>query len=132
MIMLKIWLKKLKKNWIRNVRLFFIFSNISYASSQYIDLSKPLLKDLHNIVVPKVANKWYGLGIQLLDQKQLPKLDGIRTTYSNDQEGGCVEMLKYWLDVTPEATWDNLLCALRAPGLQLLSIAVDLEEEVKG
>ena len=96
------------------------------------DLSKPLLKDLHNTVVPKVANNWYGLGIQLLDQPQVPKLDEIRDAYSKDYQGGCVEMLKYWLNITPAATWADLIHALRAPGLQLLSIANDIEEEVKG
>ena len=97
-----------------------------------IDPSKPLLKDLNNIVVPKVAKKWHDLGIQLLNQAQLPKLGEICAIYSNDYHRGCVEMLKYWLDVTPGPTWDDLLHALRAPSLQLLSIAVDVEEEVKG
>ena len=97
-----------------------------------IDSSKPLLKDLCNIVVPKVANKWYGLGIQLFNQPQLPRLDEIRTIYSNDHRGGCVEMLKCWLDITPGATWGNLIDALKAPGLELLSIADDVKQEVKG
>ena len=41
-------------------------------------------------------------------------------------------MLKCWLNITPGATWDNLILALRAPGLELLSIADDVEKEVKG
>ena len=90
------------------------------------------MRDLHNIVIPKVVNDWYNLGIQLLNESQLPKLDEISATYSNDQQRGCGEMLKYWLKITPGATWDNLTCALRAPGLQLLSIADDVEKEVKG
>ena len=98
---------------------------------EIIDSSKPLLKDLCNIVVPKVANKWYVLGIQLFNQPQLPRLDEIRTIYSNDHRGGCIEMLKYWLDITPGAIWDNLIDALKAPGLELLSIADDVEQEVK-
>ena len=83
-------------------------------------------------MVPKVVNKWYGLGIQLLNQPQLPKLDEFRAIYSNDHQGGCVEMLKYWLDITSGATWDDLIHALRAPGLQLLTIADDVEKEVEG
>ena len=96
------------------------------------DSSRPLLKDLLNIVVPKVANKWYPLGIQLLDDSQLPRLNGIRTTYANDQQGGCVEMLQHWLNITPEATWDNVMHALRAPGLELLFLADEVEKEVTG
>ena len=98
----------------------------------YVDSSKPLLKDLYNIVIPKVANDWYDIAIQLFNESQLPRLDEIRSTYSSNRREGCVEMLKYWLKITPGATWDNLIHALRAPGLQLLSIADDVEKEVKG
>ena len=97
-----------------------------------IDSSKPLLKDLSNIVIPKVANKWYELGIQLLNQPQLPKLDEIQRAYLNNLQRGCLEMLKYWLEITPGVTWDNLIHALRAPGLELLAIADDVEKEVQG
>ena len=90
------------------------------------------MKDLSNIVIPKVANDWYDIGIQLFNESQLPKLDEIRATFSNDRRGGCVEMLKYWLQITPGATWDNLIHALRAPGLQLITIADDVEKELKG
>ena len=90
------------------------------------------MRDLHNIVVPKVANDWYNLGIQLFSESQRLKLDGIRTTYSKDHQGGCVEMLNCWLKITPGATWNNLIHALRAPGLELLAIADDVEKEVKG
>ena len=68
----------------------------------------------------------------MLNESQLPRLDEIRSTYSNNRREGCVEMLKYWLKITPEATWDNLIRALRAPGLELLAIADDVEKEVNG
>ena len=90
------------------------------------------MKDLYNIIIPKVANDWYDLGVQLFSESQLPRLDEISATFSNDRRRGCVEMLKYWLKIIPEATWDNLICALRAPGLQLLAIADEVEKEVKG
>ena len=89
------------------------------------------MRDLHNIIVPKVANHWYDLGIQLFNESQLPRLDEIRSTYLNNRWEGCVEMLKYWLKITPRATWNNLIHALRAPGLQLLAIADDVEKEVR-
>ena len=98
----------------------------------YVDQSKPPLKDLHNIVVPKVVDRWYDLGIQLFNESQRSKLDVIRINNSNDCQGACVEMLNYWLKITPRATWDHLTHALRAPGLQLLAIANDVEKEVKG
>ena len=88
------------------------------------------MKDLYNIVIPKVASDWYDLGIQLFSELQLPRLDEIRDTHSNDRRRGCVEMLKYWLKITPGATWDDLIHALRAPGLELLSTADDVEKQV--
>ena len=89
------------------------------------------MKDLYNIFIPKVANDWCDLAIQLFNESQVPRLDEISATYSNDRRRGCIEMLKYWLKITPEATWNNLIHALRAPGLQLMAIANDVEKEVK-
>ena len=96
-----------------------------------IDSSKPLLKDLHNIVIPKVANDWYELGIQLFNESQLTRLDGFHDAYSNDHRKGCIQMLKHWLKVSPEATWDSLIHALRAPGLELSTIADEVERELR-
>ena len=87
---------------------------------------------MYNIVIPKVSKDWYELGIQLFNESQLSRLDEIHDTYLNDRRRGCIEMLKYWLKITPEATWDSLICALRAPGLECLSIADDVEKEVEG
>ena len=98
-----------------------------------LDLQKPLLKDLHNIVVPKVASKWYKIGVQLFNQSQLPRLNEIQSTYLSDHQGGCVEMFRFWLEITPEATWNNLIHAITAPGLELLSIADDIHrKKLKG
>ena len=90
------------------------------------------MRDLQNIVVPKVADNCYELGIQLFSEQHLPKLNEICTAYSNDLRRGCIKMLEYWLKTTPGATWDDLISALKAPGLVLLSIADDVEKEVKG
>ena len=96
-----------------------------------IDSSRPILKDLHNILIPRIANDWYQVSIQLFSNAQLPKLDEICTTHATDRRRGCVEMLKYWLQIHPEGTWDNLIHALREPGLELFSLADDVEKEVQ-
>ena len=90
------------------------------------------MKDLHSIVVPKVAINWYELGIQLVNESRPRRLDQIKIVHSNDPQMGCIEMLKYWLDVTPGATWDDIISTLRKPGLGLLGIADDIEKEIKG
>ena len=41
-------------------------------------------------------------------------------------------MFKHWLNITPGATWDDIITALRAPSLQLLFAADDIEKTIKG
>ena len=118
-----------------NVRILYVCVSICLLQcidNFVTDLSRPELRDLHNIVIPKVSNKWYYLGIQLLNNSQVPKLDEISATYSTDLQRGCVEMFKHWLNITPGATWDDIINALRAPSLLLLSVADDIEKKVKG
>ena len=64
-----------------------IFCNFVFLCKSLlkIDLSRPLLKDLHNIFIPKVASDWYNLAIQLFNESQLPRLDEIHATYLNDR-----------------------------------------------
>ena len=97
-----------------------------------LDLQKPLLKDLRNIVVPKVASKWYEVGVQLFNQSQLPRLNEIQATYLNDHQGGCAEMFRFWLEITPGASWNSLIHAITAPGLELLSTADNIHKKLKG
>lgn len=40
----------------------------------------------------------------------------------------CREMFCLWLERTPEATWNQLLQALRAPSVKLETLASELEE----
>ena len=69
----------------------------------------------------------------MFDDSQLPKLDEIRATHFYDLQEGCIAMVKYWLEITPEATctWDNLIYVLRER-LELVAIAEDVEKKVKG
>ena len=48
-----------------------------------------------------------------------------------DYGKGCTEMLKFWQQSREEAaTWDRLIRALRAPGLQLNAIALEIKRAV--
>ena len=48
-----------------------------------------------------------------------------------DYGKGCTEMLKFWQQSHEEAaTWDRLIRALRAPGLQLNAIALEIKRAV--
>ena len=94
--------------------------------------SRPTLKLLQsgNITV-KVSSKWYELGIELLDDDQLAQLRVITANYT-DVTRQCSEMFIYWLQTHPNATWFQLVAALRAPGIEMNSVAATLERDFIG
>ena len=91
--------------------------------------SKPTLADLQAIVLPKVTAKWYELGIALL--LHLPKLNKIQKTYPRDFDTCCLEMLQYWLEVSPSPTWNDLIRVSKSPYLELVNQAEEIESEIK-
>ena len=94
--------------------------------------SKPILKDLQDIVVPKVTAKWYELGIALLPNSCMAKLDEICEIYSKNYHKCCLMMIDHWLKITPSATWSDILQALRSSALGLTAIAEEIEMKIKG
>ena len=58
-----------------------------------------------------VATQWYNLGLQLLDNYNM--LDKIKSNCQGDTECCCNEMFKKWLEVKPDASWDQLIAALK-------------------
>ena len=93
----------------------------------YVVSSKPTLKKLQQIkIITAVGSKWYELGIELLDEDQSRQLKIIK---SNNQEvtRRCSEMFSFWLETHPTATWQNLIEALRAPGVELNDVAATVE-----
>jgi len=93
---------------------------------------KPLHRDLLNVLIPKAADKWHELGIQLLDQLHVSRLDQISADYPKNVQKCCYEMLRYWLQVDTEATWYKIIQALKSPGVLLSVAAAEVEQELKG
>ena len=82
--------------------------------------SKPSLKKLQQLkVISAVGTKWYELGIMLLDEDQL----NIIRTESNGITRCCAEMFLLWLGSHSNATWEELIDALKAPEVELYSVA---------
>ena len=89
---------------------------------------RPSLKDLHDRVVVSAADKWKGLGVQLLPQSDLEQLlQVIETDHPRDAINCCKRVLEKWLD-TSDATWSQLIRALRSPSIQLDYLAGQLEQ----
>ena len=75
----------------------------------------------------EMAPQWSYLGIQLLEAKD-SKLDVIQRDHSGDIERCCTEMLKFWLNVDLNASWDKLIIALKQ--IKLNKLAENIEKDI--
>lgn len=89
------------------------------------------MKYLQKLVIPHVGDKWYSLGVELLEVDQEDKLRLIESN-ERDVESCCSKMFRYWLQTHPSANWHHLIAALRSRGVELLSLAADLEKKFSG
>ena len=103
----------------------------SLSDCTYLVYSRPSKRNILYLA-PQVALQWYELGIKLLDEDKDCHLKIIRTNYGNDLRKCCVEMFWYWLDSHPKASWQQLITALRSPGVCLRNVADTLEREFIG
>ena len=91
-----------------------------------IGSDRPSLKALHDHVVNSVAGKWKDLGVQLLPPDMI---DIIAADHPHDVVSCCKSVLKKWLETTTtDATWNQLIGALRSPSVQLHHFASHLEQ----
>ena len=91
----------------------------------------PSTKQLLPFMVHMAPN-WYEVGAMLLDVTQESQLKLIRATYGSDAKKCCLTMLQNWMDTHPEATWYQLVTALRSPGVDLTTVASDIERNFTG
>ena len=68
----------------------------------------------------------------LLEVEQESQLKVIHATYVNNVSRCCLVMLQYWMDTHPEASWHHLIAALRSPGVNLTTVASDIEKNFIG
>ena len=88
--------------------------------------AKPSLRYLSDHVVPIVDHKWYGLGVQLFDDKDVKVLTSIEIDYRGDNDACCTKMFERWLEIAPNASWSKLISGLRAPSIKLHKLADEL------
>ena len=96
----------------------------------YVGSNKPTIKQLMKYE-GKIAPHWNYLGIQLLEEKYVYKLNIIKENYPADIDKCCTEMFKYWLDVDTKASWDKLIDALEHIGQNALAERIK-EDVFKG
>ena len=93
----------------------------------YVGTERPALKYLYAHVRGNITNDWYDIGVALLDPGDEVVLDTINKNHPGDAEKCAAEMLKLWLARKPEASWDQLLEALRDPSIKLKALAANIE-----
>ena len=72
--------------------------------------------------------KWHDLGIELLDCSDVGELDIIEAEHPSDLNKCCTKMFNLWLKKQPEASWNQLMEALRQPGIELGTSASKIEQ----
>ena len=53
------------------------------------------------------------MGIELLEPEDIQALDEIQRNYPRDVSMCCTKMLQLWLERQPDATWEQLIQALK-------------------
>ena len=67
-------------------------------------------------MIPLVANRWFDLGLQLLDPKYENELNIIEAD-KDDTKTCCRKMFSKWLNTDKLASWDKVIEALTLIGL---------------
>ena len=86
------------------------------------------MKYLNRYVRGSIGLKWYDLGIELLDSNDVAELDMIEAEYPTDHKKCCTKMFSLWLRKQPAASWNKLIEALRQPGIELSTMATNIEQ----
>ena len=75
-----------------------------------------------------VGSKWHDLGIELLERDDVDELDKIKVQYPQDLNECCKAMFQLWLRKQSNASWNQLIEALRQPGIELDALASKVEQ----
>ena len=91
-----------------------------------IGTDRPSLRYFNRYVKDSIGKKWYDVGVELLDDGLV--LDQIKTSNFNDISRCTTDMFNLWLQRKPDATWNQLIEALRVPNIQLKWLASKIEQ----
>ena len=89
---------------------------------------RPGLKYLNRHVIKSIASKWYDVGLELMEVEDENELDTIQDEPSlKDNVERSKRMFKHWLKRKPDATWNDLLEALKSCAIGLNTVALEIE-----
>ena len=91
----------------------------------HIGHDRPALKLLNKYVRKGVSSKWHDLGLELLEQEDEEKLNEIESSNPNDVSKCCKDMFQLWLRKCTNATWNQLIQALKEVELNNLATTIE-------
>jgi len=94
----------------------------------YIGEDLPSLRDLYIHALKEAADRWRDIGVLLLNPATLRIIE---KNNPQDVEKCCKCMLEKWLDTQPDACWNQLLEVLRSPGVELNTLAHQIELKLR-
>ena len=94
----------------------------------YVGTDHPALRYLYKYVKADIANDWFEIGVELFDVGDEAVLKTIKKNFPGDANKCASEMLQLWLDRKPEASWNQLLEALKEPNIKLNTLATKIEK----
>ena len=74
----------------------------------------PTMKQLQEVMRIEgvdIATQWRDLGLELVDSNKVLKV--IEADHRNDASACCRVMFEKWLDMKPDAKWNDLVTALK-------------------
>ena len=86
---------------------------------------RPALKLLNKYVRKDVSSKWHDLGLELLEQEDEEKLYKIKCNNPSNVDECCKEMFQLWLRKCTNATWNQLIQALKEVELNNLAATIE-------
>ena len=98
----------------------------------YLVNSRPSRNKLIDHVIPHVTPQWHILGLKLLKEDRESQLDIIESNHPGDNKKCCMDMFRYWLNANTDASWQQLIEALRSPAVELSAVAADIETMLTG
>ena len=93
----------------------------TYGCNACIGSDQPKISELCKYVKVEVAPQWYDLGVQLLNEEQVKKLNVMQSDHPGDSEKCCTALFNHWLQVDTTASWDKLMMALIHIGKDVLA-----------
>ena len=100
----------------------FYFLRTCYTGDDH-----PALKELYRHVKKPIAANWFSVGVELFAEDDVKQLNTIKSNNAGNADACCAEMFRLWHEKYPEATWNDLIGALRAPGVELNDTASKIE-----